>query len=391
MAWMWMDEPDLAGWRQRVPPAVVRAWTYASHLSDPQHPVTTNLSGYQYLPHYGPYGSDYDFVNNASIFGGKRQLSTDVIGFDIYPLEYRLATNLNKADRGVMDLYAEAIDRLVANNYHLIPVMSAVEVCDIELNTTPGPTGDQLFMEAWLNVVHGVKGILWFSFFQYDTIQYQTMARFTGQINRLATVVLGPEPDIHVTDSANAPANRVDTMVRYQDGYIYVFAVRVTEPDPIVGSLYTLTEPANINVSFLLDTPTSSLAELVDESRSVTVIGGAFTDTFERNAVHIYKIPLRALELHAQPGDHLINLTWDVNTTLPPTSTWQIDYTNGLASSGQVADIIGSTRAYTLTGLTNYTWYTVTLNAMSNTTPILTDTMRVMPTDRLVYLPLVTR
>ena len=45
-------------------------------------------------------------------------------------------------------------------------------------------------------------------------------------------------------------------------------------------------------------------------------------------------------------------------------------------------------RAYTLTGLTNYQWYTVTLNAMVDSTPILTDTVRVMPTNFLVRLPL---
>jgi hypothetical protein len=44
-----------------------------------------------------------------------------------------------------------------------------------------------------------------------------------------------------------------------------------------------------------------------------------------------------------------------------------------------------------LTDLTNYVWYTVTLNAVVGATPILTDTVRVMPTDRFVCLPLVMR
>ena len=392
-SWMWMDEPDLGGWAQRVPPSVLRAWTYTSHRSDPQHPVTAGLSGYQYLPHYGTRGSDYDFVNNAFVFGGKRQFVADAIGFDIYPLEYRLETYLNKADRGVMDLYAEAIDRLVAKNYDLIPVKSALEVCDIEAGLqTPGPTADQVLMEAWLNVVHGVKLILWFHYFEYDTIQYQAMAKFTDQVNRLAPVILGPEPDIDVTDNANQQANRVDTMLRYQDGYIYVFAVRITEPDPITGSLYTLVEPSTLNVNFQLDKITSGLAEVVDENRTVTVIGGAFADTFARNAVHIYKIPLSELELRAWPRNQLVNLNWDVNVTLPATSTWRIDYGSQTGTAYlPITDIISPTRAYTLTGLTNYVWYTVTLNAMLDSTPFLTDTVHVMPTDKLVYLPLVTK
>jgi hypothetical protein len=218
------------------------------------------------------------------------------------------------------------------------------------------------------------------------------MAKFTDQINRLAPVILGPEPEIHVADNANQQANRVDTMVRYQDGYIYVFAVRITEPDPITGSLYTIIEPPTLNVNFQLDKITSGLAEVVDENRTVTVIGGTFTDTFARNAVHIYKIPLSGLELQARPGNQRIDLNWSVNVTLPVTSTWRIDYGSQTGTAYlPITDIISPTRAYMLTGLTNYVWYTVTLNAMLDSTPFLTDTVHAMPTDRFVYLPLVLR
>ena len=54
-----------------------------------------------------------------------------------------------------------------------------------------------------------------------------------------------------------------------------------------------------------------------------------------------------------------------------------------------ITGIISPTRAYTLTGLTNYVWYTVTLNSILGSTPFLTDTVTVMPTDVFVYLPLV--
>ena len=54
-----------------------------------------------------------------------------------------------------------------------------------------------------------------------------------------------------------------------------------------------------------------------------------------------------------------------------------------------ITGIVSPTRAYTLTGLTNYTFYTVTLNAMLESTPFLTDTVRVMPSDIFIYLPFV--
>jgi hypothetical protein len=51
-----------------------------------------------------------------------------------------------------------------------------------------------------------------------------------------------------------------------------------------------------------------------------------------------------------------------------------------------INSIVSPTRAYSLTNLTNYAWYTVTLNAMLDSTPLLTDSIVLIPTDRLVYL-----
>ncbi len=90
------------------------------------------------------------------------------------------------------------------------------------------------------------------------------------------------------------------------------------------------------------------------------------------------------LVLTGFPADKAIHLTWKVNTTLPVTATWQIGY-----NSSTIPDIPNPIRAYTLTGLTNYTTYTVTLNAILDSAPILTDTISVMPTDLFVYLPVV--
>ncbi len=99
-----------------------------------------------------------------------------------------------------------------------------------------------------------------------------------------------------------------------------------------------------------------------------------------------------SLQLRGSPANRAIRLTWQVNTDLPPTSTWRIEYYSQTGTAYlPITGILSPTRAYTLTGLTNYVWYTVTLNAMVGSTPILTDTVRVMPTDRFVYLPLVMR
>jgi len=98
------------------------------------------------------------------------------------------------------------------------------------------------------------------------------------------------------------------------------------------------------------------------------------------------------LALHAGPADHAIHLSWAVNTTLPPTTTWRIIYTG--PSGDPASPITGlpePTRSQSLTGLTNYTLYSVTVNAMLDGTPVLTETVTAMPTDRLVVLPQIAR
>jgi hypothetical protein len=103
-----------------------------------------------------------------------------------------------------------------------------------------------------------------------------------------------------------------------------------------------------------------------------------------------------ALILHGASQNQAIHLTWTVNITLPATSTWQIDYYTQTATIFYETGIVSPTCAYTLTGLTNYEWYTVTLHAIVDVPSIgetswLSDTVRVMPTDKFVYLPLVLR
>jgi len=103
--------------------------------------------------------------------------------------------------------------------------------------------------------------------------------------------VLGPEPTRIVTDDANMPLERVDTLIREKDGNIYVFAARVTEPDPIPQGKYQGVEPESITVRFIISNIVGNVrVDVIDEGRTITMTDGRLTDTFESNAVHIYKI-----------------------------------------------------------------------------------------------------
>jgi hypothetical protein len=95
--------------------------------------------------------------------------------------------------------------------------------------------------------------------------------------------------------------------------------------------------------------------------------------------------------LHGTSGDQTIYLDWIVNVTLPPTATWHIDYyTTTLTTPFTATDSLSTTRSYVLTeNVENYQWYTVTLYAMLDELGWLSDTVRVMPTNNFVYLPVV--
>lgn len=100
----------------------------------------------------------------------------------------------------------------------------------------------------------------------------------------------------------------------------------------------------------------------------------------------------RHLMLCGTPGNGAVSLSWWVNVTLPVSLTWEIDYDGPIGNQiPPVTGLLSPTRSYSLTGLTNYVWYTVTLSGLCDDATWLSDTIRVMPTDIAVYLPLLFR
>ncbi|MBN2007674.1 MAG: right-handed parallel beta-helix repeat-containing protein [Anaerolineae bacterium] len=95
-----------------------------------------------------------------------------------------------------------------------------------------------------------------------------------------------------------------------------------------------------------------------------------------------------SLELQGMAADRAIHLSWTVNVTLPATSTWTISYESPGTVYLPITGLTNTLRDYNLTGLVNYTWYTVTLSTAPS---LFSDTIRLMPTDKAVYLPLILR
>ena len=97
------------------------------------------------------------------------------------------------------------------------------------------------------------------------------------------------------------------------------------------------------------------------------------------------------LSLSAAPTDQSIDLSWEVVGALPPGASWEISYDGPTGDQpSPITGIPADDRGYSLTGLTNDVSYTVTLDAMLDGSPILTDTQTVTPTANPVFLPLIT-
>lgn len=98
------------------------------------------------------------------------------------------------------------------------------------------------------------------------------------------------------------------------------------------------------------------------------------------------------LELGGIATDQTIVLKWTLDGTLPDGATFEITY-SGTAGTppSPITDIDGSTRTLTLTNLTNYEVYAVTITAVNNSTPLFSDTQSFMPTDQQLWLPVIFR
>lgn len=94
-----------------------------------------------------------------------------------------------------------------------------------------------------------------------------------------------------------------------------------------------------------------------------------------------------ALALAALPGDRSIRLAWSPSSEPPAGSEWEIIYSGPPGDQpSPVQNLALSQREYTLTGLTNYVPYTLTVKAVLEGETLMSATQQAMPTDRRLYL-----
>ncbi|MBN2583631.1 MAG: hypothetical protein JXL80_11225 [Planctomycetes bacterium] len=294
----WMDEPEIGGPTEYIPATEVRTWTDLCHSMDTQHPHFVTLAGYAFTAgEYPNYGNRrvqsfcflYDdlkcIAHGDTEPFDKKTVVVDVMSFDYYPYERALKQSYN--DFISLEDYTVAVDRMREWNYNLIPTMTWIETCDIGectgIEETPyPPTPTELWNLVWLSIVHQVKGINWFHYFNTTPSENRAvMAKTLQWTTVLAPTILSPAEDVTWTVSNEVSNNEpVHFMTREYDDRLYIFAAHTSGAGQ--------GETVRFNVE---DLPSGQTLGVLGEGRTITSAAGYFEDTFSPLAVHIYTYP----------------------------------------------------------------------------------------------------
>lgn len=275
--WLQPDEPDNAqanasgGYDPCVDPNLVIADYDTMVANDPTRPVWLNL---------GRGVSDTTWIGRGDCTGNtamyaEYQKAADILSFDIYPVNDGIG----------LEAVPNGVDNLREWSNYAKPVIADIEGSNIDNTTRPTPA--QIRSEVWMAVVHGAAGIMYFchrfspTFSETDCLDDTTTAAgitdINAQVTELAPVLNQPSVGNGVTVTSSSTDRPVDTMLKRYDGATYLFAAEMR--DGATTATFTLR-----------DFPPAASAEVLGETRTLTVTNGVFQDDFDGYGVHLYRI-----------------------------------------------------------------------------------------------------
>ena len=270
---------------RRLDPAdVLRRYRTIKKL-DPSRPVFMTLTGY-FHPFFNKYNEEQRRMYPEYV------KAADVVGFDIYPIY-----GWNKPQW--IHLVHEGTD-LLGKMAGGKPVYAWIETSKGsqwtgDLSQQKEVTPEHIRAEVWMAICRGATAIGYFthvwkpsySQFGVPEANRRALAIINAQVTRLAPAILGEKPDQGVSIRSEGGV-KLDALAKGLNADLYIFAVNYDE---------ALRETrATVSVSGLA---AGTKVMVVDEERGVISKEGAFFDTFEPLAVHIYRVPLSG----AEPGE----------------------------------------------------------------------------------------
>jgi hypothetical protein len=284
--WTQQDEPDNAqddgsgGYGPPILPSVIQGIYHDWHLADPTRPVYLNCGqGCSYTTWIGRGTRTGHTEDYPPYFAG-----CDIASFDIYPVN-----NADTTVSGKLWYVPQGVDNLRTWTSNAKPVWCWIETTRISADSPAKPTPAQVRSEVWMAIIRGANGIGYFchswypSFDEPALLHDATMLAAVKAINQriagLAAVINSASVAGGVTTTSSNGAVPIDTLVKTSGGATYVFAAAMRS--------------GTTTASFTLPLGNGTL-EVLDESRSLSMSGGHFSDAFSGYAVHLYRVTAAA-------------------------------------------------------------------------------------------------
>lgn len=287
VGWMHGDEPDNAQpmkdpvtgkqtYGPCVPPAQVVSHYQQLKSADPTRPILLNLGEGVANDEWIGRGEGAKLDDYKTYVQG-----ADIVSFDVYPI-----AGLNKPDgENYLWYVAKGVRRLRQWTAGRQRVWNCIECTRIDQGTKPTPA--QVRSEVWMALIHGSTGLIYFNhqfkpqFDEHalldDPEMLAAVTAINGQIRQLAPILNSPTLAGVATVVSSAKDVPIDTMAKRSGSALYVFAV---------GMRNGQTRGA-FTVKGL---PPTATAEVLGESRRLTVKAGKFSDDFKPYGVHLYRI-----------------------------------------------------------------------------------------------------
>ena len=282
LAWMHDDEPDNAqslgegkGYGPPVLPEKIIEDYGRMRSVDSTRPVVLNLGqGVAWDDYFGRgtrtrHPEDYpQYIQGC-----------DIVSFDIYP-----AVHDQKAVAGKLWYVANGVERLLRWGGEKKMVWNCLECTHIS-NPDRKPTPREVRAEAWMSLIHGSQGLIYFvhqfkptfreAALLDDPQMLEEVTRLNRQITELAPVLKSSSLENEVKVSSTNAQIPVAVMAKKHSDQLYIFAVAMRS--------------GQNRVSFQLKTPGVSLVEVLGENRTLPVKDGAFDDSFNDWDAHLYR------------------------------------------------------------------------------------------------------
>jgi hypothetical protein len=288
IGWMHGDEPDNAqslgrdkGYGPPILPEKIVADYRRVQAADSSRPVLLNLGqGVAYDNYIGRgvrrnHAEDYpEYLEGC-----------DIASFDIYPVNH---DNQEVSDK--LWFVAQGVERLVKWSGNRRIVWNCLECTRIG-EREKKPTPHQVRCEAWMSLIHGSRGLIYFvhqfkptfreAALLDDPEMLAAVTALNRQITELAPVLNRPTERGAATVVTEKPEVPVALMVKRHAGSTYLFAVAMRDKAT--------------TATFRLNGMEGKTLEVLDEKRSIVTKNGSFSDRFGPWDAHIYRVAGEAI------------------------------------------------------------------------------------------------